>query len=118
MNFANMFEQYWPFLALVLWFGYKGWNSRRVVALLPELKKNGALFIDVRSAGEFASGNAPGTVNIPLAELGRRLGEIPKSSPVVLCCASGTRSGMAKLLLKKNGYQNVHNVGTWGKLLG
>jgi rhodanese-related sulfurtransferase len=118
MNFANMFEQYWPFLALVLWFGYKGWNSRRVVALLPELRNNGALFIDVRSAGEFASGNAPGTVNIPLPELGRRLGEIPKSSPVVLCCASGTRSGMAKLLLKKNGYQNVHNVGTWGKLRG
>jgi rhodanese-related sulfurtransferase len=118
MNIANTFEQYWPFLALVLWFGYKAWNSRRVVAMLPELKKNGALFIDVRSAGEFASGNAPGTVNIPLPELGSRLGEIPKSSPVVVCCASGTRSGMAKLLLKKNGYQNVHNVGTWGKLLG
>ena len=118
MNIANTFEQYWPFLALVLWFGYKAWNSRQVVAMLPELKKNGALFIDVRSAGEFASGSAPGTVNIPLPELGSRLGEIPKSSPVVVCCASGTRSGMAKLLLKKNGYQNVHNVGTWGKLLG
>ena len=118
MNIANTFEQYWPFLALVLWFGYKAWNSRQVVAMLPELKKNGALFIDVRSAGEFASGSAPGTVNIPLPELGSRLGEIPKSSPVVVCCASGTRSGMAQLLLKKNGYQNVHNVGTWGKLLG
>ena len=111
-------EQYWPFLALVLWFGYKWWNSRRVVALLPELKKQGALFVDVRSAGEFASGNAPGTVNIPLQELGKRLAEIPKSAPVVLCCASGTRSGMASMVLKKNGYTQVYNVGTWGKLLG
>jgi rhodanese-related sulfurtransferase len=34
-----------------------------------------------------------------------------------VCCASGTRSGMARLLLKKNGYQNVHNIGTWSKLL-
>jgi rhodanese-related sulfurtransferase len=118
MNLANAFQQYWPFFALVLWFGYKWWNSRRVVALLPELKKQGALFVDVRSAGEFASGNAPGTVNIPLPELGSRLSEIPRSAPVVLCCASGTRSGMAGLLLKKNGYKNVHNVGTWGKLLG
>jgi len=117
MNFANALEQYWPFLALVLWFGYKAWNSHRVVAMLPELKRKGALFVDVRSAGEFASGNAPGTVNIPLQELGGRLSEIPKSSPVVLCCASGTRSGMASLVLKKNGYQNVYNVGTWGKLL-
>ena len=102
---------------LVLWFGYKWWNSRRVVALLPELKKHGALFVDVRSAGEFASGNAPGTVNIPLQELGSRLAEIPKSAPVVLCCASGTRSGMASMVLKKNGYTQVYNVGTWGKLL-
>ena len=118
MNIQQNLEQSWPFLALVLWFGYKWWNSRRVVALLPELKKQGALFVDVRSAGEFASGNAPGTVNIPLPELGRRLAEIPKTAPVVLCCASGTRSGMAKLVLKKHGYQQVYNVGTWGKLLG
>jgi rhodanese-related sulfurtransferase len=118
MNIANTFEQYWPFLALVLWFGYKWWSSRRVVAMLPELKRKGALFVDVRSANEYASGNAPGTVNSPLQELGSRLSEIPKSAPVVLCCASGTRSGMASLVLKKNGYTQVYNVGTWGKLLG
>ena len=118
MNFVELFEKYWPFVALVLWFGYKWWNSKRVVAMLPELKKNGALLVDVRSAGEFAHVNAPGTINIPLPGLGRRLNEIPKSAPVVLCCASGTRSGMAKLLLKKNGYQNVYNIGTWSKLLG
>ena len=75
------------------------------------------MFVDVRSAMEFASGTAPGTVNIPLLELGRRLSEIPKSTPVVLCCASGTRSGMAKMVLLKNGYQDVYNVGPWGKLL-
>ena len=86
--------------------------------MLPELKSSGATFVDVRSAAEFAGANAPGTINIPLQELGRRLGEIPKSSPVVLCCASGTRSGMAKLMLRKNGYLNVHNIGTWSKLLG
>ncbi len=103
-------------MALGLWFGYKWWSSKKVVAMLPELKRKGALLVDVRSAAEFSSGNAPGTVNIPLQELGSRLGEIPKSAPVVLCCASGTRSGMAKLVLMKNGYQNVYNVGTWRKL--
>jgi rhodanese-related sulfurtransferase len=104
-------------MALGLWFAYKWWNSKRVIAMLPELRKSGATFVDVRSAGEFASGNAPGTINIPLQELGSRLSEIPKSLPVVLCCASGTRSGMAKLLLKKNGYPQVHNIGTWSKFL-
>ena len=104
-------------MALALWFGYKWWNSKKVVAMLPELKKQGALLVDVRSA-EFASGNATGTINIPLQELGSRLGEIPKSAPVVLCCASGTRSGMAKLMLKKNGYKNVFNIGKWRNFSG
>jgi rhodanese-related sulfurtransferase len=85
--------------------------------MLPELRKNGALLIDVRSAAEFAGANAPGTINIPLQELGSRLAEIPKSAAVVVGCASGTRSGMAKLLLKKNGYQTVHNIGAWSKFL-
>ena len=117
MEFQLFFEKYWPFLLLVLWFGYKWWNSKRVVALLPELRSKGAVFVDVRSAAEFVSGHAPDSINIPLPELGKRLDEIPKSSPVVVCCASGSRSGMAKLLLKKNGYPDVHNVGAWSKLL-
>jgi len=107
----------WPYLALVAWFGYKWWNSRRVVAMLPGLRSQGAQFIDVRSVGEFAGGSAPGTINIPLPELGSRLNEIKKTSPIVVCCASGTRSGMAKMLLKKHGFSQVHNVGAWSKLL-
>ena len=117
MDFLDILNKYWPFMALVLWFTYKWWNSKRVLAMLPELKKNGAVLVDVRSAGEFAHANAPGTINIPLPELGSRLAEIPKSSPVVLCCASGSRSGMAKLMLMRKGYRNVHNIGTWSKFL-
>jgi phage shock protein E len=100
-------------MALALWFGYKWWSASRVKALLPQLKSEGAILLDVRSEAEFASGNAPGTRNIPLSELGQHLTSLPKSSPIVVGCASGTRSGMAKLMLKKNGYQRVYNIGTW-----
>lgn len=117
MDLSTAFKQYWPFLLLVLWFGYKWWNSRRVAGLLPGLKQRGATLVDVRSAAEYASGHAPGTLNIPLGELSSRLAEIPKSAPVVVGCASGSRSGMAKLLLKKNGYPDVYNIGTWRKFL-
>ena len=112
----DFFEQYWPLLALVLWFGYKWWAAKKVVAQLPELRQSGAVFVDVRSAAEFASGNAPGSINIPLPELKSRLSELPKDCDVVLCCASGSRSGMAKMMLKSNGFQKVHNAGTWGNL--
>lgn len=117
MDIPAFFTANWPLLALVAWFGYKWWNSRRVVAMLPALKAKGATLVDVRSEGEFAAGNAPGTINIPLGDLGKRLAEIPKTAPVVVCCASGTRSGMAKLMLKKNGYTEVHNAGAWTKLV-
>ena len=38
--------------------------------------------------------------------------------PVVVGCASGSRSGMAKLVLKKNGYTKVHNIGAWRNFMG
>ena len=115
--YIDFLKTYWPFIGLGLWFGYKWWSTNRVVAMLPELKKNGALFVDVRTVAEYANGNAQGTLYIPLQELGQRYSELPKSSAIVLCCASGTRSGMAKLMLKKQGYKKVYNIGTWTKLL-
>ncbi len=117
MTGQAFFQQYWPLLALAAWLVYRWWNSRRVLKMLSALKADGAVLVDVRSAAEFAVGSAPGTVNIPLAELGGRLAEIPRTVPVVLCCASGTRSGMARLQLLKNGYRRVYNVGSWAKLL-
>jgi rhodanese-related sulfurtransferase len=42
------------------------------------------------------------------------LAELPKDRDVVVFCASGSRSGMAKMMLKAKGFHNVHNAGTWG----
>ncbi|PUE37754.1 rhodanese-like domain-containing protein [Limnohabitans sp. Hippo4] len=112
----QLIKEYWPFVLLILWWTYKWWHAKQVKSELPVLKSAGATLVDVRSVGEFANANAAGTVNIPLSELSSRLNEIPKDKPVVVCCASGTRSGMAKLLLLKNGYRQVHNIGNWSNL--
>lgn len=116
MDTTQFFSNYWPLLALAAWFSYKWWNARRVLALLPQLKARGAVLVDVRSPAEFNAGHAPDTVNVPLGELSARA-DWPKDTPLVLCCASGSRSGMARLMLKKQGYQQVYNVGAWTKLL-
>jgi phage shock protein E len=110
-------QQNWPLFLIGLWLFYRWWNSRKISALLPELKKNGAYLIDVRTAEEYLSGHAPGTKNIPVAQLQQRLNELPKDATIVLGCASGTRSGMAKMILKKNGYTRLYNIGTWTKFL-
>jgi rhodanese-related sulfurtransferase/DNA-binding transcriptional ArsR family regulator len=42
--------------------------------------------LDVRPAEEFALGHVPGAVNIPTAELKRRLAELPRSKEIVAYC--------------------------------
>lgn len=116
MNLAQLFQEYWPLALLAAWFGFKWWRTHRVASLLPSLRQQGAVLLDVRSAAEFASANAPGSRNIPLAELSARLSEVPRNVPVVVCCASGTRSAMAVVLLKKNGFTAVYNAGSWTAL--
>lgn len=109
----DFLQNYWPVLVLALWWVYKGWRARRVRAMLPALQQNGAVLLDVRTVTEFAAASAPGTLNIPLQELGSRLCELPSDKPVVVACASGTRSGMARMVLRKNGYPQVYNIGSW-----
>lgn len=50
-------------------------------------KKAGAAFvIDVRPLDEFAAGHIPGAVHLPLAELERRLAELPRDQEIVAYC--------------------------------
>ena len=60
----------------------------------------GALLLDVRTRGEHAARHINGSVNIPLAELPRRLDEIQGERTVVVFCRSGNRSAKAVKLLR------------------
>jgi rhodanese-related sulfurtransferase len=85
---------------------------------LHELLRAGALILDVRNPGEFSQGHAKGARNIPLALLRDRLGELDRTKPILTCCASGARSAMARSMLLRAGFQDVHNVGSWTVLKG
>ena len=75
--------------------------------------KKGQTIIDVRTPAEFMGGNVAGSINIPLNEIELRLGEIQQMpQPVILCCASGNRSGQAAAYLKSRGI-NCENGGSW-----
>lgn len=84
---------------------------------LKAVKARGAILVDVRSPGEFSQAHAPGSRNIPLDQLGTRMMELDRAKPVIVCCASGGRSGMAKQMLEREGFPEVHNAGPWQKLL-
>ncbi len=82
-----------------------------------ELVKQGAIILDVRSKGEYAGGHIKGSINISVDSLSANLGKLKdKNRPIITCCASGMRSASAKSILKSNGYQEVHNGGSWMSL--
>lgn len=82
---------------------------------LGELIANGAQIIDVRTPQEYKTGHIKGSKNIPLDKLNSQIGKINKNKPVITCCASGMRSGSAKGILAKSGF-DVHNGGGWTNL--
>lgn len=77
------------------------------------LVDQGALIVDVRSEQEFKNGHVKNAVNIPLPLLQQQMNKIPVDKPVITCCASGMRSGVARKMLLKAGYQKVFNGGNW-----
>jgi phage shock protein E len=69
--------------------------------------------IDVRSHAEFMGGHVSGSINIPLQEIYDHLDELKDmKQPLVLCCASGNRSGQAQRILSETGIECV-NGGSW-----
>lgn len=81
-----------------------------------ELVSNGAVIIDVRSAGEYKAGHIQGSRNYPLDNIRGKIAELKKmSKPVITVCRSGTRSGIAKGILQSAGIE-VYNGGAWTSL--
>lgn len=90
-----------------------GWLARKKI---PEILKEGAQIIDVRTPSEFASGHASNSRNIPLGELAAAAGSLDPQHWVVVCCASGARSGVATRMLRRRGFRRVLNAGSWRNL--
>ena len=74
--------------------------ATEATALHSELAEKGS-WIDVRDPFEFRHSHIPATQNIPLGELGFRLGDLKSEGPIYLSCRSGVRSvTAAKTLLR------------------
>lgn len=79
-------------------------EARRLVA-------RGVKVLDVRTPAEFAAGHLPGALNIPYDELDRRAAEVgPASTPVLLYCRTGRRSGIAARTLRAKGFTELYDL--------
>lgn len=92
---------------------FGGGNSESIKQLVAD----GAVVIDVRSPQEFGGGHFKGAKNIPLDKIEANIKTIKSfEKPIIVCCASGMRSGKAKSILESKGIANVHNAGSWQNL--
>jgi hydroxyacylglutathione hydrolase len=85
-----------------------GSADTRDVARIAE--RGGATLLDVRSRAEWTAGHLPGALNLPLAELPVRVGELPPG-PVIVHCQTGARAAIAASLLMARGLDNVRVYG-------
>jgi rhodanese-related sulfurtransferase len=77
------------------------------------IKEKQGTIVDVRTPSEFMGGNVAGSINIPLQEIQQRMDELKNlNQPLVLCCASGNRSGQATHYLSQQGIECC-NGGSW-----
>ena len=80
------------------------------------LKASGAIIVDVRTPEEFRSGHFKGAENIPLDKIRKEIPLLQKKKKVViLYCRSGSRSGMAKNMLRAAGIE-AYNAGSLGAI--
>ena len=93
---------------------YAGHGEEPVETIAPERvkflldNKEKIFFVDLRTPKEFQQKHLPGARSIPIAELEKRVAEIPKTGRVILYCAC--RPGddsYAYFLLRDKGYTNL-----------
>ncbi|HVD33080.1 MAG TPA: rhodanese-like domain-containing protein, partial [Gemmatimonadales bacterium] len=72
-----------------------------------QLGADGVIVLDVRGEGEWKGGHLPGSLNVPVGNLERRMNEIPRGRPVIVHCQTGARAAIAASLLRARGFPDV-----------
>lgn len=89
----------------------KAYKDSRGEEFKGELEKTNGILIDVRTAGEFASGTVSGAKNIDVMSPNFKsaINKLDKNREYFLFCRSGNRSAQACDLMSKEGFK-VHNL--------
>ena len=72
---------------------------------LPQLDRSRSILLDVREKVENQAGCIEGSLNIPLPQLRKRIGELPKDKEIIIYCQVGLRGYVAYRILKQLGFK-------------
>ena len=101
--------------------GIKAWitsglSTQNISQISPEelhdliVNEANIVLVDVRAPSEFEENHIKGALNIPVADLRTRHGELKKDDRIVLICSSGNRSSLGTSILEQKGFTNLFNV--------
>ncbi len=82
------------------------------VAFQKLVKSGEGIVLDVRTSREFASGHIEGAKNVAYSMFGFEdsLKALDKNATYYVYCRSGSRSGRAVNIMKKQGFKKVYNL--------
>lgn len=89
-----------------------GFREIKPVEAVELINHQDALVLDVREADEFSAGHILNAVNLPLAALEERLGELEphRARPLVVVCRTGPRAARAAALLRRREFTSVSKL--------
>ncbi len=87
--------------------GERNYTSVKVVKAYDLIKGDDVYILDVRTRNEYRKGHLRGAKNIPLADIEKRIGKIPRNKEVLVYCRNGARSVRAIRRLEVAGYPNL-----------
>jgi rhodanese-related sulfurtransferase len=73
-------------------------------------QKKGMVILDVRTNKEYEGGHIPGSIHVPLSDIGDKIKKLKKDKELVVYCQSGNRSIWAIKRLMGMGYTNLFNL--------
>jgi rhodanese-related sulfurtransferase len=84
-----------------------------VVEAVQLINRKDALVIDLRDTGEYEAGHIAGARHVPEKQLAERLKDLEKfkGRPLIVVCRTGTRSGVAVQVLRRNGFAEAVSLG-------
>lgn len=90
----------------------RGLLTADTAAALRLINREDALVLDTREDNEYRSGHIVDARHVPLSRLDKDIGPLEKyrAQPILVVCATGSRSSRAGAILRKHGFEKVYNL--------
>ena len=91
----------------------KGGASLTPAQVVDLVNREEAVVLDLRDPGEYRQGHIVASINMPVARLSVRVGELERyrERPVVVVCKMGHHSGAVARTLREKGFARVYRLG-------